>query len=247
VGAIQPFIYARFMRVLPEAPILLGKDAAAPSVFSPRRMLTEARRQKNIRALSVPAVCVLDPDGDIVRWLKRTGRGTLSDTWACYHSELCEFDLAGVRIGIVGCAVGAPYAVLVAEQMFACGCELLMSVTSSGQIAKVSEPPYFVLVTRALRDEGTSYHYQPVGRFAEGDRVLLDAARSALRTAGVDVREGASWTTDTPSVRWRRQWLTPNAEHFGGGDGVGGAVRLRGGSAESGSLFRPCHEHDGPE
>lgn len=143
--------------------------------------------------LNVPPVCVLDPDGDIVRCLKRSGRGTPSATWGCYHSELYEFELAGTRVGVVGCATGAPYAVLVAEQMFACGCELLVSVTSSGQIAGAGVPPYFVLVTRALRDEGTSYHYRPAARFAEANPGLLNAARAALRTAGVHVLEGAGW------------------------------------------------------
>lgn len=181
-----------------EAPILCGKDADAPSIFSPVTVLIEAKRQKHLSTLQVPAVCVLDPDGDIVRWLKRTGRDSLSETWACYHSELYEFELSGARIGVVGCAVGAPYAVLVAEQMFACGCELLISLTSSGQIAKVADPPYFVLVTRALRDEGTSYHYQPPGRFADVHGALAEQARVALRSDGVNVLEGATWTTDAP-------------------------------------------------
>lgn len=197
-GTIQPFIYARFRRVPSRAPILSGKDPAAPSIFSPITVLSEAKRQKGLRGLWVPAVCVLDPDGDIVRWLKRTGQGVLSDTWACYHSDLYEFDVAGARVGVVGCAVGAPYAVLVAEQMFSCGCQLLISITSSGQITKVAEPPYFVLVTRALRDEGTSYHYLPPARFADAPTALLHAARAALVEAGVKVLEGSSWTTDAP-------------------------------------------------
>lgn len=197
-GAVQPFTYARFVRVASAAPILTGKDAEAPSVFSPLTVLREAMRQKGLTSLGVPAVCLLDPDGDIVRWLKRTGRGTLSQTWACYHSELYEFTLGGRAVGVVGCAVGAPYAVLVAEQLFACGCELLVSVTSSGQITKAAAPPYFVLVTHALRDEGTSYHYQPVARYAEADPALLEAARAALRAAAVPVLEGACWTTDAP-------------------------------------------------
>jgi uridine phosphorylase len=197
-GATQAFIYARFRRVAPGAPIVSGKDTSADSVFAPSTVLREAQRQKGLRSLGVPPVCLLDPDGDIVRRLKRDGRATASETWACYHSELYEFDLNGTRIGVVGCAVGAPYAVLVAEQMFACGCELLISMTSSGQIAKIAEPPYFVLVTRALRDEGTSYHYQPVARYADADLHLLEAARSALAAADVHVLEGASWTTDAP-------------------------------------------------
>lgn len=198
-GTPQPFTYARFRReATATPPILALKDAAAPSVFSPLTVLTEAARQKGIAQLRVPPVCVLDPDGDIARALARTGRGTRSSTWACYHSELLEFDLAGTRAGVVGCAVGAPYAVLVAEQLFASGCELLVSVTSSGRIAQVAEPPYFVLVSRALRDEGTSYHYQPAARYAEADPALLAEARAALKAAGVPFVEGASWTTDAP-------------------------------------------------
>ena len=161
-------------------------------------VLAEARRQRRLPSIQVPRVCLLDPDGDIVRWLKRTGRAVASDTWACYHSDLYEFDLGGTPVGVVGCAVGAPYAVLVAEQMFASGCDLLISVTSSGQIVKAAEPPYFVLVSRALRDEGTSYHYLPAARYAHGDARLLDAARAALRSAGIQVLDGASWTTDAP-------------------------------------------------
>ena len=52
---------------------------------------------------------------------------------------------------MVGCAVGASFAVLVAEEMFASGCELLISVTSSGQITPQGAPPYFILIDRAWR------------------------------------------------------------------------------------------------
>jgi uridine phosphorylase/SAM-dependent methyltransferase len=195
---VQPFIYCRFRRQSEEAPILSRKQTDAPSVFSPITVLTEAMRQKQIRELRVPPVCVLDPDGDIVRWLQRTGRATLSETWSCYHSDLYEFELSGQKVGIVGTAVGAPYAVLLAEQLFVSGCELLISVTSAGQILNVAEPPYFVLATKALRDEGTSYHYLPIARYAEANPKLLDAARAALAGAGVPCVEGPTWTTDAP-------------------------------------------------
>lgn len=55
--------------------IVNGKDHAAPSVFRPEALLCEARRQKELPLVSVPPVCVLDPDGDVVRHLKRTGAG----------------------------------------------------------------------------------------------------------------------------------------------------------------------------
>jgi uridine phosphorylase len=182
-------------------PIVDGKDYQAPSVFRPEALLREARRQRQLPLIAVPEICVLDPDGDVVRHLKRTGRGRIHEGWACYHTELLAFDLESVGdVGIVGCAVGAPFAVLVAEQLFASGCRLLVSVTSAGQITPIGSTPYFVLIDRALRDEGTSYHYLPGSTFAEApDAALLARVEQAGRAVpGITLHRGAAWTTDAP-------------------------------------------------
>lgn len=123
----------------------------------------------------MPSICVLDPDGDMVRYLRAARLATANATWACYHSELYRFADRGQEFGIVGCAVGASYAVLVAEQMLASGCEILVSIASSGEITPLGPPPYFILIERALRDEGTSYHYLAPAEYAETDKALIDA------------------------------------------------------------------------
>jgi uridine phosphorylase len=179
-------------------PILAGKELAAPSIFKPANLLREARRQRAIPEADIPAICVLDPDGDILRLLCGEGRATRSTGWACYHTELYEFDHDGERFGIVGCAVGASFAVLLAEQMFASGCRFLLSITSAGQIVAQGPPPYFVVIDRALRDEGTSYHYLAPSEFSEADPTLVNAAMAALRDGQLRVYRGAAWTTDAP-------------------------------------------------
>jgi purine-nucleoside phosphorylase len=88
--------------------------------------------------------------------------------------------------------------VLIAEQLFASGCRLLLSVTSAGRIAAAGPTPYFVLIDRALRDEGTSYHYLPPSVFVDADRGLADRAYGALAALPIQVRRGTSWTTDAP-------------------------------------------------
>ena len=55
-----------------------------------------------------------------------------------------------------------------------------------------------MVIDRALRDEGTSYHYAPPSEFAEADPGLVIAASEALRRAGLSAHVGASWTTDAP-------------------------------------------------
>ena len=179
-------------------PILAGKELAAPSVFEPANLLREARRQRAIPEADIPGVCVLDPDGDILRVLRREQRAVLSRVWACYHTELYEFEYEQRTFGIIGCAVGASFAVLLAEQLFVSGCRFLISVTSAGQIAPQGPPPYFVVIDRALRDEGTSNHYLPPAEFSEADPALIEAATTALRRRGLPVYRGAAWTTDAP-------------------------------------------------
>jgi len=188
--------------VLPEGvsrfPLVEGKDYGAVSLFEPANLLREARRQKNLPDVPVPEVCLLDPDGDIVRHLATTGRGRRHPGWACYHTEMWTVELHGLEIGVVGMTVGAPFAVLVAEQLHASGAALVISVTSAGQISALPATPCFVLIERALRDEGTSTHYLPPARWSH----LRDDLRERLTGAFDNLREpvlaGSSWTTDAP-------------------------------------------------
>jgi uridine phosphorylase len=187
----------------PSPPILFGKEYAQPSVFEPENLLREARRQKHLPSGGIPEICVLDPDGDILRSLIRAGRAERSAVWACYHTDLYVFEQGGLRLGIIGCAVGASFAVLLAEELFVSGCRFLVSVTSAGQIApptgrEAAPPPYFVVIDRALRDEGTSYHYLPPAEYADADPGLVETAMRALARLGRPIYRGAAWTTDAP-------------------------------------------------
>src|SRR6058998_3534458 len=100
-------------------PILSNKHYIEPSVFTAENLLREARRQKSLARAHAPRICVLDPDGDIVRWLVGTRRAQRDPQWACYHTDLFTFSQDETLFGIIGCAVGASFAVLVAEELFA--------------------------------------------------------------------------------------------------------------------------------
>lgn len=179
-------------------PLQRPKATGEPSVFRPEALVREGRRQLGRIEASVPEVCLLDPDGDVVRHLRAAGLARPHPGWACYHTELWSARHDGVAFGVVGCAVGAPFAVLVAEQLSVCGCRLVVSVTSSGQIEPLGSPPYHVLIEHAWRDEGTSLHYLPPGEWScirPALRTRLDGAFAGLSEP---VRAGRAWTTDAP-------------------------------------------------
>jgi uridine phosphorylase len=176
-------------------PILENKYFTEPSVFQPQNLLREARRQKKIPNCNIPAICVLDPDGDLVDYLLEKGKAKKNECWACYHSHLYTFRIADTEIGIIPCIVGSSYAVLVSEQLFASGCEFLISITSSGIISKPKDNHRFALITESVRDEGTSYHYLPKEVPAKISDTLYELLKKVEKKLWFNVK---SWTTDAP-------------------------------------------------
>lgn len=177
-------------------PLMSDKAFDAPSVFTPESLLREGLRHRKRSATAVPATCVLDPDGDIVRAL--AGHAVVHPGWGCFHTELWVAEIGGVEVGFIGSAVGAPFAVLVAEQLAASGAELVISVVSAGRIGAPLEGDPFVLIERALRDEGTSAHYLPPGRWSHLDDKVARAVLRSPAGAGRALVPGTSWTTDAP-------------------------------------------------
>ena len=183
---------------LETTPLFALRDYEAPALFTPQNLLREARRQKGLADGRVPAICVFDPDGDLVDFLHATGRARRHPTWVCYHTVLDTFVQDEIEYGMVGRVVGAPFAVLVAEELFASGCQLLISITSAGQILPVGQPPYMILIEQALRDEGTSYHYLPPAPYSFLHPTLREMVSAHWDHNLAPLHIGASWTTDAP-------------------------------------------------
>jgi uridine phosphorylase len=181
-----------------DSPLLQNKHFGRPAVFNPENLLRETRRQKSLSTGTVPPFCVLDPDGDIVAHLLRTKQAERDPVWACYHTTLYRFQRNGMIFGIIGFAVGGPFAVLLAEQLFVSGCQFLLSITSAGQIVPLRTPPYFVLIEKALRDEGTSHHYLPPAQYVHLLPTVGKRLAAALNSFSPAVERGAAWTTDAP-------------------------------------------------
>ncbi len=179
-------------------PILNHKFHDKPSVFQPENLLREARRQKGITQLIIPEICILDPDGDIEEYVIKKYNAQMNQAWACYHTNLFEFTHEGAKVGIIGKAVGASFAVLLAEQLFASGCKTLLSMTSAGQLIQTVDSPYFILIEKAVRDEGTSYHYLPPAEFSFIRSELKEKLNGAFDELDLKIFTGSTWTTDAP-------------------------------------------------
>ena len=97
-----------------------------------------------------------------------------------------------------GFGVGAPAAVVCLEMCVALGARRVAVVGYAGALQPGLDPGDVLVFDRAVRDEGTSYHYLPAETEARADPELLDACRRALAAAEIDAVNGTSWTTDAP-------------------------------------------------
>jgi uridine phosphorylase len=102
------------------------------------------------------------------------------------------------RVGVNCLGIGAPAAVAQLEVQAELGVERCVSIGTAGGFQADQEPGDVVLITSAVRDEGTSYHYLPAGADAEPDADLTARYGAALEAAGLAYTTGATVTTDAP-------------------------------------------------
>jgi uridine phosphorylase len=92
--------------------------------------------------------------------------------------------------------VGAPLAVGLTENMVALGIDKLIACGGCGVLRPEIAAGHPVILTGAVRDEGTSFHYLPPGREVGPHPDGVAALEAACKSAGVDYRLGKTWTTD---------------------------------------------------
>lgn len=91
--------------------------------------------------------------------------------------------------------MGAPVAACVMDWLIAHGVRHIVAAGSCGALVDLPENA-FVLPARALRDEGTSYHYLPPSRWVDLDRTMQQRIARSLDAAGFKHVELDTWTTD---------------------------------------------------
>jgi len=101
----------------------------------------------------------------------------------------------GVDVCLVQAPLGAPAAVQLLEYLIGHGVREVVAVGSCGTLHDIPENAWLVPTT-ALRDEGTSYHYQPPARWIDLDPAVVQAITGVLEERGLPYERVATWTTD---------------------------------------------------
>ena len=105
----------------------------------------------------------------------------------------------GQPVCLLQAPVGAPGTVMVMEELIACGARTILGLGWAGSLQPHAPVGSFLLPTRCIREEGTSFHYYP-DPAAEilPDAALLAKLEQAAQAEGFQPFAGPHWTTDAP-------------------------------------------------
>lgn len=147
--------------------------------------------------LNLPTRCVYAfLEEEIERYANSVGAekvGEFVSATKTYPVYVMEYQ--GEEICLAQAPVGSAAVAQFLDWLIGYGVKQIISTGTCGVLVDMPEN-VFLIPTRALRDEGASYHYVAPSRYIEVDRRALTAIETVLRQASIPYQEVMTWSTD---------------------------------------------------
>ncbi|HEX2996804.1 MAG TPA: nucleoside phosphorylase [Anaerolineales bacterium] len=155
---------------------------------------------KVIRARDLPEYCVISFFRDVIDKVvaEYDAKIAVENQWEDGPHHIYEISYQNQRLAFFHPGVGAPIAAGLLEEVIAFGCRKFIACGGCGVLQKDIAVGHIIVVSDAVRDEGTSYHYLPPDREIKADEDGVNALVKALEGRGVPYQVGKTWTTDAP-------------------------------------------------
>jgi uridine phosphorylase len=111
-------------------------------------------------------------------------------------NPLYRLTLDGQSILVFHPGVGAPLAAAFMDEVIVLGVKCMTACGGCGVLRPEIAAGHPVILTSAVRDEGTSFHYAAPSREIQADPAGVACLEAACQAVGIEYRLGKSWTTD---------------------------------------------------
>jgi uridine phosphorylase len=170
---------------------LLEDDLGSPEVIEPQAV---------VDGVDMPSRVVFCFFSEMIDRVADRPDAHLVDTrlWAHGPHRVLELEHRGQRLSVVHAGVGAPLAGGLLDEVIALGGREFVAVGGAGSLVPDLVMGHAVVVSSAVRDEGTSFHYAPPARVISADPACVRSVEATLAEAGIPFATGRTWTTDAP-------------------------------------------------
>jgi uridine phosphorylase len=165
--------------------------------FDPDRKAIVNPHNKPGRTAMPPRV-VLCFFQDILTRLRRQGRLKVIGRMVSEigSNPILLIEGSGEPLAVAHPGVGAPLAAGFLEELIYMGGRYFIACGGCGVLDEQIALGHPVVISSAVRDEGTSYHYLPPGREVQASPAAVQALEVALKQHNMEYRVGKTWTTD---------------------------------------------------
>ncbi len=158
----------------------------------------------------MPERAVLCFFGDVVSRMAAQHRARQVGRLYSKHGvhPIWELEHRQERVAFFQPGVGAPLAAFFLEEAIDYGCRALVACGGAGALEDGLVLGHPVVVSAAVRDEGTSFHFLAPWRIVETAPEVVSAIETALAISGVPFTTGMTWSTDAVyRETWRKAAL----------------------------------------
>ncbi|AZZ67486.1 nucleoside phosphorylase [Lactobacillus johnsonii] len=136
------------------------------------------------------------PKEDIDNFLEQVPHKVLGsyDTIS-FQPDIYEIERNGEYFTLCQAPLGGPASVQLLDWLISYGVKQVLTVGNAGALTDLPENE-MLLVKRAIRDEGTSFHYMEPGQFIDLNQNFLKQVEDVLATLNLKYDEITTWTTD---------------------------------------------------
>lgn len=114
-----------------------------------------------------------------------------------FYGETYLLEETKDQIALIGkFGIGAPAVVLLMEELIAFGVRKFLSIGETGSLRKDLKVGSIVVCDKAIREEGTSYHYLKPSKYAYASKSMIQTIEETLKKFGLKYDVGTTWTID---------------------------------------------------
>ena len=178
---------------------------ALPAMLTADKMIEFRRRQGGLGNYPAPETVILCLYKGVMKYfpLKYSSRRVTG-----FLGDLYLLNKTNGKTGVMGnFGIGSPVIASLAEEMAAWGAMRIVILSLAGGLQPDLQPGSVVICNRALRDEGTSYHYLPPEKYVDASSSFVSNLSASFEKSNLQHFVGGTWSTDAPYRESREEAL----------------------------------------
>jgi len=166
------------------------------SLFNPKDYLRYQYKREKYDKFRPPAGVILCYSASLMEYVLNNHKTTKVNR---FYGDMYLLKDTNDKVAVIGrFGIGAPVVTTLVEELIAFGVKQFISIGTAGTLQKELNIGDLVVCEKAIRDEGTSYHYLKPSKYAYASKVLTEKIKKFLNTSGQKYIVGTSWTIDAP-------------------------------------------------